>query len=86
MERKNSLKDASLGMKRYFNISTASSAEEVFELPAFPPSAGARNSCLHGLRAVPGDTEVRALCLLMAVGVNRAAEQNSTQPALLHKL
>lgn len=84
MERKNSLKDASLGMKRYFNISTASSAEEVFELPAFPPSARAKNSCPHGLGAVPGDAEVRVPCLLM--GVNRAAEQNSTQPALLHKL
>lgn len=50
VERKNSLKDAPLGMKRYFNVSTASSAEEVFQLPAFPPSNGAKNSYLPCLR------------------------------------
>lgn len=86
MERKNSLKDAPLGMKRYFNISTASSAEEVFQLPAFPPSNGAKNSYLPWLVPGDADTEVKDLCSLMAVGVSTAADQSSTHSALLYKL
>lgn len=41
--------------------------------------------CL-GPRVVPGDREVRDICLLMAVGVSTAADHSSTHSAPLNKL